>query len=80
MTPTDASRGLSGVYVEEVRPDSPAARVKISPGDLIVVADRWIVSDLITFARVLSRERVGATIDIEVHRQSRQLRGSVTLE
>ena len=79
LTPADEARGLTGVYVEEVQPGSPADRVKIRGGDLIVVADRWVVSDLITFARVLDREPKGATIDIEVNRKGKQMRGSVTL-
>jgi S1-C subfamily serine protease len=72
-------RGLAGVLVKKVLADSPAARIKMQEGDLVVGLDRYSIESMQDLANRLQRARSGRNVDIEVRRGRRSLTGSITL-
>lgn len=55
-------------YVEEVLPNSPAAKAGLKPDDLIVYVDGLPVGSIQTFKEVLDRYRPGVEVKLEVRR------------
>lgn len=55
-------------YVEEVIPDSPAAKAGLKPDDLIVYVDGLPVISIDMFKEILSRYRPGDELKLEVRR------------
>jgi serine protease Do len=55
-------------YVEEVVPDSPAAKVGLKPDDLIVYMDGEFVGTITQFHELLANYRPGDTVQLEIQR------------
>jgi serine protease Do len=66
-------------YVEDVVPDSPAAKAGLRPDDLIVYVDGLPVISIQTFKEVLDRYRPGSEIKLEVRRGDRLTTVPLTL-
>ncbi len=58
-------------YVEEVVPDSPAAKAKLRPDDLIVYVDGELVSSIKGFRELLRHKGPDETVKLEVQRGNR---------
>ncbi len=78
-TAADQVRGVVGVLVSQVLADSPAARIKLAPGDRITAIGRFRVESPENLAAILQQARTGATVDIEVVRNRRAMTGSIKL-
>jgi S1-C subfamily serine protease len=63
----------SGVEVAEVEPGGPAARAGIRQGDVIVSADGEPVTGMASLQAVLSPERIGKVVAIELVRRDQRL-------
>jgi len=63
----------SAVRVIEVSSDSPAARAGLEPGDLIVKLDGNACESLDDLHRLLTEERIGATLALSVVRANRRI-------
>jgi S1-C subfamily serine protease len=57
-----------GILVTRVFPDSPAARVGIAPGDMIVSADKKDLNDMDELSKEVKGKKVGDEIDIVIMR------------
>lgn len=81
-----------GVQVKDVRPDSPAARVGMKPGDILTKVGRtvtvplrgrmrrtWRIATMENLAGFLERRAEGEEITIYVQRGGRELAGEVVL-
>jgi S1-C subfamily serine protease len=68
----------SGVLVTSVEPDSPAAKAGVADGDVIVALDGQPVAHIDDLLRLMTDERVGATIPITVIRRTELLTLDVT--
>ncbi|HUU85483.1 MAG TPA: trypsin-like peptidase domain-containing protein, partial [Phycisphaerae bacterium] len=68
------------VYVESVRPSSPAARAGLRPDDLIVRANGRNVPDVAAFQRVLEQLKPGDGIELVVVRDDQLHNLNVTLD
>jgi serine protease Do len=55
-----------GILVTRVFPDSPAAKVGIAPGDMIVSADKKDLNDMEELSKEVKGKKVGDEIDIVV--------------
>lgn len=55
-------------YIEEVVPNSPAAKAGLKPDDLIVYVDGLPVSSIQAFSEVLNRYRPGTEVKLEIRR------------
>jgi serine protease Do len=66
-------------YVEEVVPNSPAAKAGLKPDDLIVYVDGLPVGSIQTFKEVLDRYRPGMELKLEVRRGDRLTTVPLTL-
>src|SRR5262249_18018567 len=66
-------------YVEDVRPDSRAAKAGLKPDDLIVYVDGLPVISIQAFKEVLDRYRPGTDIKLEVRRGDRLTTVPLTL-
>jgi len=64
----------------EVLADSPAARIKLAPGDRITAIGRFRVESPENLVAILQQARTGATVDIEVVRNRRAMTGSIKLQ
>jgi S1-C subfamily serine protease len=68
-----------GVRVQEVIPDSPAARAGLRPGDIITQIGRRPVEDFHDLVNAVSRWRPGERANIQVQREGRDRNLRVTL-
>jgi serine protease Do len=66
-------------YVEEVAPNSPAAKAGLKPDDLIVYVDGVPVATIQSFKDVLDRYRPGVEVKLEVRRGDRLTTVPLTL-
>ncbi len=66
-------------YVEDVLPNSPAAKAGLKPDDLIVYVDGLPVGSIQTFLEVLDRYRPGMEVKLEVRRGDRLTTVPLTL-
>jgi serine protease Do len=66
-------------YVEEVIPNSPAAKAGLKPDDLIVYVDGLPVATIQSFKDVLERYRPGVELKLEVRRGDRLTTVPLTL-
>jgi len=78
-TAAEQVQGVTGVLVSQVLADSPAARIKLAPGDRITAIGRFRVESPENLASILQQARTGATVDIEVVRNRRAMTGSIKL-
>jgi serine protease Do len=58
-------------YVEEVIPDSPAAKAGLRPDDLIVYIDGVPVTSIVTFRQIMGATRPGQVVKFEVRRNEK---------
>jgi serine protease Do len=70
---------LTPPYVEEVEPNSPAAKAGLKPDDLIVYVDGLPVASIQKFQEVLKRYRPKTEIKLEVRRGDKLSTVSLTL-
>jgi S1-C subfamily serine protease len=68
-----------GAYIAEVAPNSPAERIGLQPGDILVAIDDQKLKDIELMA-VLNSMRVGQTVRLEVWRAGETLTLTVPLE
>ena len=73
------SNGARGVVVKRVLPDSPASRVKVLPGDVILTVEGYKIEDVRGLAALLKRARNGVTLNVDVARGGRTMSGSITV-
>jgi S1-C subfamily serine protease len=59
-------------YVEDVIPNSPAAKAGLRPDDLIVYVDGEQVTSVKSFQKLMTRYRPGAAVKLEVRRADKQ--------
>ncbi len=71
-----------GALVVEIVPDSPAEKVGIQPGDIIVEFDgkRLRAEDEETLAKLVLKRKVGDRVKLKVWREGRSFETTVTLE
>jgi 2-alkenal reductase len=68
-----------GAWIDEVLPDSPAARAGLRHGDVILSLDGVPVNDEHPFLNVLMRYRIGDTVELRVNRVGEELTFEITL-
>jgi S1-C subfamily serine protease len=68
----------SGVRVETVEPESPAARAGLARGDVIVALDGTPVPDIDTLQRVLAADTIARALDVRIVRRDRTLTLAIT--
>jgi hypothetical protein len=71
---------LKGVLFSDVRPDSPAAKAGLKPGDLMVEFDGKSIQNLYDFTYALRAKKPGDIVLVVVKRNSQEIRANVTLE
>jgi S1-C subfamily serine protease len=60
-----------GALLQEIEPDSPAARAGLLPGDVVTRLDGVDVFGVDDLIRILDRDRIGRTLEIDVLRMGR---------
>jgi S1-C subfamily serine protease len=60
-----------GALLAQIEPDGPAARAGLFPGDVVIRLDGVGVNGVDDLIRVLDRDRIGRTIEMEVLRMGR---------
>ena len=63
-----------GALLAQIEPDGPAARAGLLPGDVVIRLDGVVVNGVDDLIRVLDRDRIGRTLEMDVLRMGR-LRG-----
>jgi serine protease Do len=66
-------------YIEEILPNSPAAKAGLKPDDLIVYVDGLPVGSIQTFKEVMDRYRPGMEIKLEIRRGDKLTTMPITL-
>jgi serine protease Do len=66
-------------YVEEVVPDSPAAKAGLKPDDLIVYIDGEPVTSIAAFKDIITRTRPGTLLKLEIRRGDKLMTVELTL-
>jgi serine protease Do len=69
-----------GVFVEEVQPDTPAARAGVKPEDVIVRYDGKDVTTQDQFVTAVQHTRPGRTVDMQVLRDGKTQTLKITVE
>jgi Zn-dependent M28 family amino/carboxypeptidase len=69
-----------GVRFEDIRPDTPAARAGVKPGDVLVRWNNVEVTDVEQWTGLLGQHRPGDRVEIEVRRGNESVRLAVKLE
>jgi len=69
----------NGVRFADIRPDSPAAKGGLLPGDIMIGFDGKPIKNLYDFTYALRDGRVGQTVAVKVLRGAEELTFSVTL-
>jgi S1-C subfamily serine protease len=60
-----------GALLAQIEPDGPAARAGLLPGDVVIKLDGVGVNGVDDLIRVLDRDRIGRTLEMEVLRMGR---------
>ena len=63
-----------GALLAQIEPDGPAAKAGLLPGDVVIRLDGIVVNGVDDLIRVLDRDRIGRTLEMDVLRMGR-LRG-----
>jgi len=71
---------LKGVLFADVRPNSPAAKAGLAPGDLMVEFDGKTIQNLYDFTFALRAKKAGDVVAVVVKRNGQDIRAQVTLE
>lgn len=66
-------------YVEEVIPDSPAAKTGLRPDDLIVYLDGEPIASIAAFKELIHKSRAGTVVKLEVRRGDKLVPVELTL-
>lgn len=69
----------NGVRFADIRPESPAAKGGLLPGDIMIGFDGKPIKNLYDFTYALRDSRVGQTVDVVVLRDEAEITSSVTL-
>jgi serine protease Do len=75
-----ADQSESGVLVQTVEPNSPAARAGIRQNDIITRFDRQDVTGVIQLTRLVHETPVGRAVDVTVKRDNRDQTLKITVE
>jgi S1-C subfamily serine protease len=76
----DFGQEEDGVRFSDVRAGSPAAKAGFKAGDILVQFGDMPIHNLYDFTDALRRSKVGDVVDVEVKRDGKPLKASVTLE
>jgi len=76
----DFGQSEAGVRFSDVRPGSPAAKVGLQAGDVLVQFADKRINNLYDFTDALRRSKVGDVVEVIVLRNGQPLKVSVTLE
>src|SRR5437016_11837176 len=60
-----------GALLAQIEPDGPAAKAGLLPGDVVIRLDRGEVNGVDDLIRVLDRDRIGRTLEMDVLRLGR---------
>lgn len=69
----------SGVYIETVTPQGPAAQAGVQPGDVIIKANGWTISNLDDLTAVRDKAGVGGTLELTIWRSGETLELTLAL-
>ena len=69
-----------GLYISDVAEDSHAARLGISPGDILISFDGTRITDLDTLQTLLYSHQAGDQVEIVIYRNGRQYQLSLTID
>jgi serine protease Do len=72
--------GVGGALVQDMSPDSPAAKAGLRPGDIIIERDGKPVKDVSTFRNAISETTPGTTVTLTVWREGKKLALKTKLE
>ena len=76
----DFGQEENGVKFSDVRPGSPAAKAGFKAGDVLVQFGDKPIHNLYDFTDALRRSKVGDVVDVQVLRNGKPVKASVTLE
>jgi Zn-dependent M28 family amino/carboxypeptidase len=76
----DFGQEENGVKFSDVRPGSPAAKAGFRAGDVLVQFGDMPIHNLYDFTDALRRSKVGDVVDVQVLRDGKPVKASVTLE
>jgi hypothetical protein len=76
----DFGQEADGVKFSDVRPGSPAAKAGFKAGDVLVQFGDKPIHNLYDFTDALRRSKVGDVVDVQVLRDGKPVKASVTLE
>jgi aminopeptidase YwaD len=76
----DFGQEEDGVKFSDVRPGSPAAKAGFKAGDVLVQFGDKPIHNLYDFTDALRRSKVGDVVDVQVMREGKPVKASVTLE
>ncbi len=71
---------LKGVLFADVRPNSPAAKAGLAPGDLMTEFDGKAIQNLYDFTYALRAKKPGDVVVVVVKRNGQDIKANVTLE
>jgi S1-C subfamily serine protease len=60
-----------GALLAQIEPDSPGAKAGLLPGDVVIKLDSVEINGVDDLIRVLDRDRIGRTLDMDVLRMGR---------
>jgi aminopeptidase YwaD len=76
----DFGQEENGVKFSDVRPGSPAAKAGFKAGDVLVQFGDMPIHNLYDFTDALRRSKVGDVVEVQVLRDGKPVKASVTLE
>jgi Zn-dependent M28 family amino/carboxypeptidase len=76
----DFGQEEDGVKFSDVRPGSPAAKAGFKAGDVLVQFGDKPIHNLYDFTDALRRSKIGDVVEVEVKREGKPVKASVTLE